>query len=55
MSTKIKTQKDTIQQPDAGLNLVGPTLTPLDDDFLAINRNFAAKFTALNGGADNVR
>lgn len=53
MSSKINTQKDTIQQPDAGLNLVGPTFTYLDDEFLAINRNFAARFTVLNGGVND--
>ena len=45
----ITTKKDDVQRSDVGLNLVGPTITPLDADFLRDNAKFAKAFERLNG------
>lgn len=51
MTTKIKTELNPIQTPDAGPNLGGPTSNHLDEREKEFYRIFADRYTILNGGA----
>ena len=51
VNNKISIEKTDSQRPAMGLNLVGPTKSPLDSDILRINSELAARFEELNAGA----
>lgn len=52
INTKINTAPDRIQNSNLRPNLVGPTTAYLDIDFFARIPDLAARFAALNRGAE---